>query len=184
MLARARYCSSKLFQLLLFARMRLLLAWFRRALVLRSRSSRGLSRSSPAEPVLLRAQAAAWLELDGSRVPVWFRDEIAASVSPHARPVQACSRAGPQLSAGVRERVWFQWPVLELGEIRQLAAWLRALPQAVEPACFIHWSCGRGFRLVDWFRIGRDSATDRVAGLATGRVSFTFIGFAPCAGTA
>jgi hypothetical protein len=37
-------CSSKLLQLLLFARMRLLLAWFRRALVLRSRSSRGLSR--------------------------------------------------------------------------------------------------------------------------------------------
>ena len=43
-LARARYCSSKLRQLLLFARMRLLLAWFRSALVLRSRSSRGLSR--------------------------------------------------------------------------------------------------------------------------------------------
>jgi hypothetical protein len=58
----------------------------------------------------------------GVRVRVWFQHE-------HARPVQACSLAGPQLSAGMRERV--RGRALELGEIRQLAAWLRTLPQAV-----------------------------------------------------
>jgi len=85
---------------------------------------------------LLRAQAAAWLELDGSREPVWSPDGVAAPVSRHAGQVQAYSQAGPQLSAGVREHVWFQWPVLELGEIRQLAVRLQALPRAAEPACY------------------------------------------------
>ena len=90
----------------------------------------------PAEPVSLRVQAAALFGLDGSRVRVWFRDEVAAPVSRHARPVQACSQARPQLWAGVWERAWSHWLVLESGELRQLAAWLRALPQAVEPASF------------------------------------------------
>lgn len=67
--------------------------------------------------------------------PVWSPDGVAASVSPHAGPVQAYSQPVPQLLAGVRERVWFQWPVFELGEIRQLAVRLQALPRAAEPAC-------------------------------------------------
>jgi hypothetical protein len=79
-------------------------------------------QAAPVAPVLLRARAAAQRESDGSRVWVWFQHE-------HARPVQACSLAVPRLSAGMRERV--RGRVLELGEIRQLAAWLRALPQAV-----------------------------------------------------
>ena len=76
--------------------------------MLRSWFRRGLSRSCLRSRLVAGSGRAALLELDGSLAPVWSPDEVAAPVSRHAGPVQACSQAGPQLSAGVRERVWFR----------------------------------------------------------------------------